>query len=185
MCDTAASQPRRLLRISYVLCMWHVETRLPSWRTRRLDIYLFFQTTHVYDEKFPIPTTLVCMRAKKIPKGRAAAGVAWRGVPPPLVHSNKERLGAKRGLFCARRCSGMCAIALYYYTHHDRHSCPIQKLRVIAQASLHSAHDGVMLDKPQDYNLWKIDEYYFKKQSLKDLTITRIPRLVYFWITHI
>ena len=34
---------------------------------------------------------------------------------------------------------------------HDRHSCPIQKLRVIAQASLHSAHDGVMLDKPQDY----------------------------------
>ena len=115
--------------------------------TRRLDIYLFFQTTHVYDEKFPIPTILVCMRAKKIPKGRAAGGVA----PPPLVHSNKERLGAKRGLFCARRCSGMCAIALYYYTHHDRHSCPIQKLRVIAQASLHSAHDGVMLDKPQDY----------------------------------
>ena len=114
------------------------------------------------------------MRAKKIPKGRAAGGVA----PPPLVHSNKERLGAKRGLFCARRCSGMCAIALYYYTHHDRHSCPIQKLRVIAQASLHSAHDGVMLDKPQDYNLWKIDEYYFKNQSLKGLRITRIPRLV-------
>ena len=116
---------------------------------RRLDIYLFFQTTHVYDEKFPIPTILVCMRAKKIPKGRAA-GAARRGVAPPLVHSNKERLGAKRGLFCARRCSGMCAIALYYYTHHDRHSCPIQKLRVIAQASLHSAHYCVMLDKPQD-----------------------------------
>ena len=68
----------------------------------------------------------------------------------------------------------MCAIALYYYTHHDRHSCPIQKLRVIAQASLHSAHDGVMLDKPQDYNLWKIDEYYFKKQSLKDLTNSQV-----------
>ena len=111
----ATPRPRRLLRISYVLCMWHVETRLPSWRTRRLDIYLFFQTTHVYDEKFPIPTILVCMRAKKIPKGRAA-GAARRGAPPPpLVHSNKERLGAKRGLFCARRCSGMCAIALLLY----------------------------------------------------------------------
>ena len=70
----------------------------------------------------------------------------------------------------------VCVPQHYYYTHHDRHSCPIQKLRVIAQASLHSAHDGVMLDKPQDY-LWKIDEYYFKSQSLQDLTMTRIPRL--------
>ena len=101
-CATPRPRPRRLLRISYVLCMWHVETRLPSWRTRRLDIYLFFQTTHVYDEKFPIPTTLVCMRAKKIPKGRAAGGAARYGGGGGATSAQQQRkVRCKKGaLLC-------------------------------------------------------------------------------------
>ena len=113
MCEAAASEATKDIVRTVHVTRGDTPTQLED--ARRLDIYLFFQTTHVYDEKFPIPTILVCMRAKKIPKGRAA-GAAWRGAPPPpLVHSNKERLGAKRGLFCARRCSGMCAIALLLY----------------------------------------------------------------------
>ena len=64
----------------------------------RLDIYLFFQTTHVYDEKFPIPTILVCMRAKKIPKGRAA-GAARRGAATSAQQQRKVRC-KKGALLC-------------------------------------------------------------------------------------
>ena len=115
MCDAshaAASEATKDIVRTVHVTRGDTPTQLEDAQARHLP---FFQTTHVYDEKFPIPTILVCMRAKKIPKGRAVGGAAWRGVPPPLVHSNKERLGAKRGLFCARRCSGMCATALLLY----------------------------------------------------------------------
>jgi hypothetical protein len=115
MCDAshaAASEATKDIVRTVHVTRGDTPTQLEDAQARHLP---FFQTTHVYDEKFPIPTILVCMRAKKIPKGRTGGAARRRGEPPPLVHSNKERLGAKRGLFCARRCSGMCATALLLY----------------------------------------------------------------------
>ena len=66
----------------------------------RLDIYLFFQTTHVYDEKFPIPTILVCMRAKKIPKGRAADGAARRAAAATSAQQQRKVRCKKGALLC-------------------------------------------------------------------------------------
>ena len=99
----------------------------PTQSTRHLP---FFQTTHVYDEKFPI----LLAREPRNPKRAGATRAGTQAGKQAKMQCNKGRLGAKRGLFCARRCSGMCGTYTIPYTH-DQHTCPTQKLRVIPQSS--------------------------------------------------
>ena len=94
-CASASEATKDIVRTVHVT-RGDTPTQLED--ARRLDIYLFFQTTHVYDEKFPILTTLVCMRAKKIPKGRAA-GAARRGAATSAQQQRKVRC-KKGALLC-------------------------------------------------------------------------------------